>query len=181
MSIETIWNEYRSALTRFLTSRVSNPADVDDLLQDILIKSYKNLHTIKSADSIKAWLFQLANNTIIDYYRKTSKGKDLQAEDLWYEEDLPNIKAELSTCILPFINALPEEQSELLKAIDIDNIKQKDYAEANNISYSTLKSRVQKSRQQLRKLYEDCCHLTLDAQGNIIDYQRKNPDCDGCP
>ncbi|MBB6520620.1 RNA polymerase sigma factor SigZ [Pseudoteredinibacter isoporae] len=181
MSIEAIWDEYRSALTRFLTSRVSNPADVEDLLQDILIKSYKNLHTVKSSDSIKAWLFQLANNTIIDHYRKKAKGKDLQAEDLWYEEDLPNIKAELSMCILPFINALPEDQSKLLKAIDIDNVKQKDFAETNNIPYSTLKSRVQKSRQALRKLYEDCCHLTLDQHGNIIDYQRKNPDCDGCP
>lgn len=180
MSIEEIWRDYQSALTRFLHSRVSSPDDVDDLLQEILLKSYKNLKTLKSEGSIKSWVFQIANNVIIDYYRRKAKNKDLKAEDLWYEEDSSDIKNELSRCVRPFINALPEDSAKLLNAIDIDNVKQKDYAEANNMSYSTLKSRVQASRRKLRGLFEDCCHLTLDKDGNIIDYEQKNPGCDQC-
>lgn len=181
MSIEEIWRDYQSALTRFLHSRVSSADDVEDLLQDILIKSYKNLQNLKSEGSVKSWVFQIANNAIIDYYRRKAKSQDLKVEDLWYEEENSSIKEELSCCVRPFINALPEDNAKLLHAIDIENVKQKDYAEANNISYSTLKSRVQVSRQKLRGLFEDCCHLTLDKNGSIIDYQQKDSSCSKCP
>ena len=67
MNIEEIWQEYRAAIKRFLHSKVSNEADVEDLLQEILIKTYSNLHTVKEQASIKAWLFQIANHVIIDF------------------------------------------------------------------------------------------------------------------
>jgi len=63
----------------------------------------------------------------------------------------------------------------------LNNVKQKDYAAANGLSYSTLKSRVQKGRSQLRDLFEDCCHLSLDKHGNIIEYQPKGDSCGKCP
>jgi len=181
MTIEAIWHEYRAALNRFLHSRVSNTSDVEDLLQEILLKSYKNLHNIKSQDSIKSWVFQIANNVIIDHYRNKGKVKDLDAKDLWYEEESVDVKQELSECITPFINALPVDSAQLLTAIDLNNVKQKDYAATNGLSYSTLKSRVQKGRSQLRGLFEDCCHLSLDKHGNIIEYQPKGDSCGKCP
>jgi len=48
MNIEIIWQKYRSSLLRFLSSKVSNPSDVEDLLQNILIKTHENLGSIKS-------------------------------------------------------------------------------------------------------------------------------------
>ena len=39
MNLETVWAEYKQALHGFLRSRVSDSADVDDLLQEILIKN----------------------------------------------------------------------------------------------------------------------------------------------
>lgn len=180
MTIENIWDEYSTALKRFLQSRVSNPADVDDLLQDILLKSHLNLHSLASMNSVKSWVFQIANNVIIDHYRKKGRANDLDVDDLWYEDDAPNIKRELSTCIAPFIKALPDESAHILEEIELNNMTQKDYAAANNINYSTLKTRVQKARKQLRELVEDCCHLTLDKNGNIIEFQQKGKSCRGC-
>ncbi len=180
MSIEIIWQEYRISLKRFLQSRVSNPADVDELLQDILLKSYRSLATLDSQDSIKSWVFQIAHNVIVDFYRKKGKANNIKADDLWYEEESPDIKQDLIGCIAPFINGLPADMAELLTEIDLNNVKQKDYAASKGISYSTLKSRVQKGRAQLRSLFEDCCHLSLDKDGNIIDYQQKENNCNRC-
>ncbi|WP_246058408.1 sigma factor-like helix-turn-helix DNA-binding protein [Litorilituus lipolyticus] len=81
---------------------------------------------------------------------------------------------------MPFISALPEEHADLLTAIDVHGESQKDYANKQGVSYSTLKSRVQKSRELLKGIYEDCCHFSVDKQGNVIDYQPKNGKCDGC-
>ena len=185
MTLEAIWQEYRVSLQRFLQSRVSNPADVDELLQEILLKSYRNLHTLEAQSSIKSWLFQIAHNAIVDFYRKKGRTQDkwvegLELDEFLSEEESGDIKQELSECIAPFINALPEESAHLLTEIDLHNVQQKEYAEAHGISYSTLKSRVQKGRKQIRALFEDCCHFSLDKDGNIIDYQHKASKCGGC-
>ena len=180
MNIEYIWKEYRTALKRFLNAKISNEADVDDLLQDILIKTYNNLATVKTQKSVKSWLFQIANNTIIDYYRKKGRVHDANIEGYWPEDDVQGATIDLSNCISPFINALPDENASLLTAIDVNNQSQKEYAEQLGISYSTLKSRVQKSRSLLKKVFDDCCHFKIDKIGNVYDYEVKTKKYDSC-
>ncbi len=177
MNIDQVWNEYQTGIKAFLHAKVSNPADVDDLLQEILIKTHKNLGSIKTDTSIQSWVFQIARNATIDYYRKQGNAPALQAEDLWYTENEADMEHALSPCVAPFIKALPKESADLLTAIDIEGQSQKDYSERLGISYSTLKSRVQSGRKQLQGLFNDCCHLLLDGRGKVIDYQSKSGDC----
>ena len=173
MKIEDIWLEYRAALKLFLHAKVSNEADVEDLLQEILIKTYNKLDTVKTQKSVKSWLFQLANNTIIDYYRKQGRAQSQAAENLLLDESSSDNNIDLSNCISPFINALPDEHANLLTAIDLNNQSQKQYAEKLGVSYSTLKSRVQKSRGLLKQVFDDCCHFKIDKRGNVYDYDEK--------
>ncbi|MEP4768824.1 MAG: RNA polymerase sigma factor SigZ [Roseibium sp.] len=178
--LDSVWREYRSSLTAFLRSKVSNNADVEDLLQDILLKTHKNIAELDKGDSLKSWLFQIANNTIIDFYRKKGRNKAPHPEDLW-QSDLPeNIQNELEGCVLPFIKALPNDTADILRKIELEGVSQKDYAAELGISYSTLKSRVQSSRSKLRQLFENCCEFSMDAQGNVIDYASKVGSCNGC-
>ena len=180
MNIEAVWSEYQISIKRFLHSRISDAVEIDDLLQEILIKTYSNLHLVNSEQSIKSWLFQIANRTIVDFYRKRSKVQPISANELWYDEDRQEAQQELSQCVEPFINALPKETSKLLREIDLKGQSQKDYAKSHGIGYSTLKSRVQKGRNQLRSLFEDCCHLSLDQHGAIIDFDPKSNNCEKC-
>ena len=180
MDIQTVWQAYRDNIKAFLKAKVPNPDDVDDLLQEILIKTFDNLHSVQSEAKIKSWLFQVANNAIIDFYRKRGRVAQLEGEALWYQQDEESNEQALSRCIEPFINALPEDSSALLTAIDLHGQSQKQYAAEHGISYSTLKSRVQKSRERLRGLYEECCHLSLDKQGNVVDFEPKDSNCKGC-
>ena len=181
MEIEGIWSEYRNSLKAFLHSKISNPSDVEDLLQDILIKTHSNINSLKEKDSIKPWLFQIANRTVIDFYRKNSRlNNDLNTEDLWYGDNEHDVKTELSHCITPFIKALPDNMAELMSAIEIEGKSQKIYAEELGVSYSTLKSRVQKARKELRLLFDECCHYRLDQFGNLIDFEQKSDNCKNC-
>ena len=181
MKLDSIWSEYRAGLKAFLHTKLSNPDDVDDLLQDILLKSFVNLANLKEAESVKAWLFQIANHSVIDFYRKNGRSNEalkLISED---DESLENtVKAELSHCISPFINALPEAQSRLLKAIELESVSQKTYAEQIGIPYSTLKSQVKKARSELKVLFDQCCHYQQDTFGNLIEYEKKSGHCDAC-
>jgi len=185
MNLEVVWAEYRASIKAFLYSRVADHADVDDLLQEILIKTYNNLHTLKSGSSVKSWLFQVASNVIIDFYRRRASSdarlRALTADDLWYTEvGQADVKQVLTACIIPFINALPSDVSQLLNAIDINGKPQKEYAAEQGISYSTLKSRVQKGRQELRGLFEQCCQFELDRRGNLAGCDSKQGSCNSC-
>ena len=183
LSLEQVWAEYQQALKSFLHSKVSNPDDVEDLQQEILLKTYQNLSTISDVSSVKAWLFQLANRTIIDFYRKRARQQrdvELQADDLWFEEPEASLEQEMAECIKPFVNALPTEQSQLLEAVELNGESQKQIAEKVGVSYSTLKSRVQKGRVELKKLFEECCTLQLDKYGNLVDCEAKSKQCGRC-
>ncbi|WP_261859013.1 RNA polymerase sigma factor SigZ [Photobacterium sanguinicancri] len=180
MNIEHIWGEYRASLQAFLRKNVSNTADVDDLLQEVLIKTYTHLKTVKDPTQIKSWLFQVANNAIIDFYRKQGRQLALQEDELWYSKEEESIPSQLAGCISPFIQALPQDEAEMLTAIEINGETQKNYAEKHGIKYSTLKSRVHKSRERLLGLYQECCDFSLDSKGNLMEYKQKPNSCNKC-
>lgn len=180
MKIERVWSDYQASLRAFLHKNITNPADVDDLLQEILIKTYRNLGSVQDSQKLKPWLFQVANHTMIDFYRQRGRASELQAEDLWYQQPEQAMEEQLSLCVLPFINNLPKEEAKLLKAIEIDGISQKHYAEQAGIKYSTLKSKVQKSRKMLLDVFRQCCDFSVDHQGNISDFEPKQKSCSRC-
>ncbi|MEM7194319.1 MAG: RNA polymerase sigma factor SigZ [Pseudomonadota bacterium] len=177
---EKIWAEHQSTLRRFIQARVSDPDEVDDLLQLILVRLYEKHGSIKSASSVRSWLFQVAKNAIIDHYRKQRREHDLEVAELWQAGNERDVFRELSDCLTVFVSALPKESAKLILAIDINGQSQKACAEEKNISYSTLKSRVQKARTQLRNLYLDCCHFSLNQKGSITDYDQKHRKCKKC-
>lgn len=180
IDVEGVWNQYRAQIEAFLHSKISNSDEIDDLLQEIFIKIYKNLSSLKSERSVKAWLFQIANHAIIDFYRKRSKIKTISTEDLWFEQRNHQLQQELSQCVEPFINALPKETADLLTEIELNGRTQKEYANALGVSYSTIKSRVQKGRKLLKSLFEECCHFSLDKNGSVIDFDQKSKHCKYC-
>ncbi|WP_019612859.1 RNA polymerase sigma factor SigZ [Psychromonas ossibalaenae] len=180
MNIEKICSEYQTSLKAFLHKNISNSDDVDDLLQEILIKTYHNLTTVHDSNKIKSWLFQVANNTIIDFYRQRGKGAELSQDKLWYSDTEENVLQQLSMCVVPFINELPREDAALLTAVEIDGISQKEYAEKIGMKYSTLKSRVQKSRKILHSLFNECCEFSIDNQGRVMNFQARKKKCSSC-
>ena len=179
MDIEKVWSEYENNLKGFLHKNVSDPNDVEDLLQEILIKTYKNLPRLRHNKKIKSWLFQVANNTIVDFYRQCKANTGISEYELWYTEQEQKVLQQLSECIIPFINILPEQEANLLIAIEINGMSQKEYAKKTGVNYSTLKSRVQKSRKALLGLFNECCTFSTNSQGSVTGYQTKKT-CTGC-
>lgn len=180
MMLEKIWSEYQSGLRNFLRSKISNESDAEDVLQEILIKTYQNLDKLQNPDSIKSWLFQIANRSVIDFYRANGKASLAEGETLWHESSEEDAKQQLASCIQPLMSSLSDSSAELLQSIDIEGKSQKEVAEELGVSYSTLKSRVQKSRTELKTVYEQCCRFSFDSQGAVMDYEAKQSKCNKC-
>lgn len=180
MKIEAIWFEYQSSLKAFLLKNVSNADDVDDLLQEIMLKTHQNLHRIEDVNKLKSWLFQVANRAIIDFYRTRAKKDNVNADDLWHENIEASLYQQMTHCVHPFIQALPEEEAMLLTAIEIEGLSQKEYAQQIGVPYSTLKSRVQKGRKLLLEVFNQCCNFSVNEQGELVDVHTKTRSCSKC-
>jgi RNA polymerase sigma-70 factor (ECF subfamily) len=176
MDIQIIWEKYGDRLRNFLLTRVKNPEDAEDLLQEILIKTHQNLASVKDPKKFQSWLYKIARNTLTDYYRKpvpTISGQTLpELEDLGDKklDSQEIIREELSKCIKPFINSLPDIYRDALDAVELKGVSQKALANELGVSHSAIKSRVQRGREMLAALFQSCCTYDLDVRGNIIDY-----------
>ena len=176
---ETLYHQFHQELEHFILSKVKDKAIAKDVLQDVFIKIHLHLHTIKDSSKLKAWIFQLTRNTIVDYYRKHKSMDDvadLQSDII--ESNLPSEQG-LESCVTPFIAQLPPKYQEALTLTDIKGLSQTQLAAQLNISYAAAKSRVQRARQKLKTIFTDCCHIHTDRYGNVLSYEKV--DCgNGC-
>lgn len=185
MDIEQLWQDYREQLRHFLLARVHNPSDVDDLLQDILIKSYQHLKTVQQPSKFQAWLFQIARNTLIDSYRKSRA--DIAEVDIAHLSLMGNeievyeqIRQELAQCIRPFVAQLPDKYRQVVDLVDLQGKSQKVLATELGLSHSAVKSRVQRGRRLLGSLVRECCQFQMDARGNPIELEVTAEGCSNC-
>ena len=85
LTTEEIWIEFGDRLRRFMYNKVSARDIVNDIIQDIFYKIHTNLHNLKNNSKLTSWLFQIAGNAIIDYFREEKKAiellKNMKQED----------------------------------------------------------------------------------------------------
>ena len=172
--VPALWQEHKNELRNFILKRVKDKNLTNDILQDVLMKVYNFCISKSGVRNIRSWLFQIAQNTITDHYRKQSKFTNLDnLNEIEYEDQ--NIAfSEATNYILPMLEFLPKEYAVPLKFADIDNIKQADIAKKLNLSLSATKSRIQRARQLLKAEFITCCHFKTDKQGNLISFEIKD-------
>lgn len=183
-SLTNIWNTFNKDLYKFILSRVKDKDASKDILQDSFIKIQKNISTLKDEKSLKFWIYKITYNSIIDHFRKINYDKNEFKDNFDYENSENKITgnnktSELAECIIPFINKLPEIYKEALTLTEFKNYSQLELAEHLGISYSGAKSRVQRAKIKLREIFEDCCNITTDSYGNILEYKSRHckKDC----
>jgi RNA polymerase sigma-70 factor (ECF subfamily) len=87
--------------------------------------------------------------------------------------------AEVATCVRPLVAALPSDYRRALELTDLDGRSQVEAARIEGISVSGMKSRVQRGRRQFAALVAQCCDVTTDVRGELIDVQQRK-DGRGC-
>jgi RNA polymerase sigma-70 factor, ECF subfamily len=175
---EAIWHELQGNLKQFIHKRIADDYAVEDVLQDVFLKVHTRAETLKDASKIQSWIYQIARNAIIDYYRAREVVSELPESLPILEEDETNTVAEeLAPCIRDMIEQLPDKYREALLLTEYQGLTQKDIADKLGISLPGAKSRVQRAREHLKKMLLDCCHFEFDRLGKIISYQ---PRCETC-
>jgi RNA polymerase sigma-70 factor (ECF subfamily) len=171
------WQALERELRPFVARRVRAEADVDDVVQDVLLRIQRGLETLRDAQRFGPWVYRIARSAIIDHARATRRhGAPLSntPDELpATTEDRDEARA-LAQVLAPFVALLPSPYREAITLTDLEGLPQKQAAQMLGISVSGMKSRVQRGRAKLRESIEACCEITLDVRHRIVDCEPKS-------
>ena len=151
-----------SRLRRFIRSRVRDPRDAEDVLQDVFVALVEANRLLMPINHVTGWLYRVARNRIIDLLR-IRRPESLELEDLLPSADegpeAEYVRAALLDALEEAIEELPAEQREAFVGHEIEGRSFKEMAAASGVGVNTLLSRkryaVLRLRERLRRTYEE--------------------------
>jgi len=168
------WTAHQSELHGWLRRRMGNPAEADDLLQDLFVKALRQGERFCSVHNARAWLFEVARNTLADKLRVARDTVQLP-EDLAAPSDELETVDSLTACLPRVLSELSAEDREAITLCDLQGMAQAEFAAAMGLSLSAAKSRVQRARQRLKQRMTQVCQVQLDHAGRVSDFVPRRP------
>ena len=161
VNLEKTWNECSARLGEFIRSRVADSATAEDMLHDVFLKYRQHYEELNDPAKLQGWLFLVARNAIIDYYRTRKPTAEL-SESLpapWPEETTEI--EELRTIFRRVIDELDVPYRQALVLTEFEGLTQEQLAKRLGISLSAAKSRILRGRERLKERLLDLCHREL--------------------
>lgn len=172
--IAAVVRRERGRLLAFISRRVRDAAEAEDVLQEALYELVNAYRLMQPVEQVGAWLMRVARNRIIDRFRKRRPELlgDLAPEaddgDSALERLLPVVEegpdAELVRDVLMgelelALEELPAEQREVFIAQELEGVSFKELSARSGVGINTLLSRkryaVLRLRERLRGAYEE--------------------------
>jgi len=174
--VPALWQEHKEALYYYILKRVHDEPTAKDISQEVIIKVYNFCLSKSGVRNVRAWLYQIAHNAIVDYYRKNKRDIATDTFNETAEEEEVSAFKDAAEFILPMINLLPEMYAAPLRMSDVDGKKLKDIAEELGLELNAVKQRVSRARKHLKDVFTECCLMELDEQGRLVSFDIR-PDC----
>lgn len=167
-----ITNDLRASLLNYIRKRAGVEV-AEDLLQDVFVKLIKANNAGQAPDNVVGWLYAVARTTVVDYFRRHNINTELLDDNFAdnHSED-EDLQQELSRCLEPFVNQLPEKYRDTLIATDFEGKTMQLVANELGLSVSAIKSRASRARAMLKTNLLNCCYIEI-ARDRIIDYYPK--------
>lgn len=165
-------SNHRDYLYNYLKKKFpkARKEDLEDSVQNALVKAYRFLHQWDRKCSFKSWLAHIAFNMYVDIFRKTYVKHEqlVESEDgLFVFEKLTEDDFSETFCNHDYLIELSRQilsgfedniHIQAFKLNVIDEIDYKDIATIQNVPIGTVKSRVFRGRKLLRDRYQEICN-----------------------
>lgn len=157
-NITAVIERERGRLRSFIGRRVSDPGDVDDILQDVFFELVAASRLLQPIEQVGAWLFRVARNRIVDRFRRKSvEPTKFEGSSAIVDEDEPSLEELLPSpdagpearyarrLLLEELDAaleeLPAAQREVFVAHELEGRSFRELASETGLSINTLLAR----------------------------------------
>ena len=158
MEIEDIIYTYSDTLFRIAYSYVKDKQAAEEVVQDVFFKFYRTRAQFEGDAHLKTYLTRMVINRSCDYLRSWKNKRNLIFEV--FHSKRPGVDREVleqsdSVTILNSVLALPVKYREAIILYYYENLQIKEIAEMLDLNESTVKSRLQRARAQLKITLQD--------------------------
>ncbi len=158
-ALASLYNHYFDRIYRFIYYRVSHKETAEDLTEDVFVKLFSKIRDLEQTAAFEGWLFQIARNKVIDYYR--SKKQTVALEDvestLEYETNIVDV-VNLQTQQIVFIKLLKElnpEQQQVIKLKFLEDLDNEVIAQMLNKTEGAIRVIQHRAISKLKELIEN--------------------------
>lgn len=184
-----VFNTYQKPIYNYVLRMVRDNDLAEELTQEIFIKTYKNLQSFRGESKLSTWIYGIASNSCLDYFRtseyKKGRNTELLNEDilneepggddilkiLSLEEDL--IKSEMVQCIRDYVDSLPGEFRTVLILHDLQGFKNREITKITGSTLETVKIRLHRARKKLQSILASNCDFYRD-KNDVLCCDRKS-------
>ena len=152
-----ILDAYQDRIFNLCAYMLNSREDAQDAAQDVFVKAYRSFKNFTPQASLYTWLYRIAVNTCIDYKRK-SRGHLMDDEASITEIASPApspekvyASKEIAGLIREALELLTPEFRAIIVLKEIEDLSYEEVAEVLRISLGTVKSRISRAREALRK------------------------------
>lgn len=121
VDVQTFYRENLGPIYRYVYSKVGNREDAEDLTAHIFLKAVRGLEYERGVQSMRTWLYQVANTTIVDYWRSHHRATTISLDVLldagWEEpteDDLFGVNGKAVERVQHILQALPQHYRQVL-------------------------------------------------------------------
>jgi RNA polymerase sigma-70 factor, ECF subfamily len=150
-------DKYKESIYAHAYTFVHNFADAEDLTQEVFLKAYQQLRTLKRYDRFPAWLYAIASNLCKDFLRRQSRRP--RSESFEADEE-PKEIAELSMAahrervvhesLHDALKELPDMYQQVLTLHYLAGMKSREIAAFLGTSKNTIDQRLYRAKAQLK-------------------------------
>lgn len=142
----------------YRTSRIlaRDPAEAEDLVQDVFLEAWKSFHRFQAGTNCRAWLFKILFHRLHHFRRRWAKAA--KVEQFSHPEDGDSFVAEppvpqeiRDEDVLMALERLPIEFREVVLLADVQEFSYKEIAETLKLPMGTVMSRLSRARRLLRQ------------------------------
>lgn len=153
-----LYHRYCDALARFIYYRTFSVETTRDYLQEVFTRFWQHRENIDTRKSLKAYLYRIANNYIIDQLRKKRSEKIYLSEMKYHTKAAQQRSIETKISIDEAVNTLPEKLRTVFILSRYQGLKYLEIAEICSISIKTVEARMSKALKKIRNKIQDENH-----------------------
>ncbi len=140
-----------------------NAADAEDLTQDVYLKAYRNLESLKDADLKKPWLYRIARNACLDHHRSLAarRSRELSAARDGIAREDPEAEVERDERVERLkeaVGSLPKRQKEIFVLREYGHLSYEEIARTAGVRLGTVMSRLSRARRAVLIRFEEPKH-----------------------
>ena len=150
LAFRTLYLRYYDAIYRYIAHRLYSGEDVQDFVQEVFTRLWQHREDLDPRKSIKAYLYRMSYNLVVDHLRKQGSGKTYRI-NIQMENPSPEAGLDDQLTLREAVEGLPERIRLVFTMSRDEGLKYSEIAEICDISVKTVESRMTQAFRILRK------------------------------